>query len=87
MDIQPEPEITESPRKRLKSVNDQIHEDQDVILVRTPPQAQTGASVAVPAGSNGVSHSQPNASKEAEVGIIHFVSAETSGFSGILKKR
>ncbi|KAF7589308.1 hypothetical protein BBP40_004495 [Aspergillus hancockii] len=66
-------DIVESPRKRLKVDNAPTTEDASL--------PQPDAAIA------GISESDAQALKEAEVGITEFVSAENAGFAGILKKR
>lgn len=65
-------EIVESPRKRLKVDNVQS-EDNDTVVAEVPVD----------------SSSTPNtqATKEVDVGITEFVSADIPGFEGVLKKR
>lgn len=67
-------DIVESPRKRLKTEDD---------------AATSQANELVPAltGGNSGGYATAKNTKEAEVGITEFVSAETPGFEGILKKR
>jgi tRNA pseudouridine13 synthase len=67
------PDIVESPRKRQKT------EDVGSAEVAV---AGDGATQIAPAAI-----SDAQALKEVEVGITEFVSNDTEGFSGILKKR
>ncbi|KAA8651408.1 hypothetical protein EYZ11_009216 [Aspergillus tanneri] len=71
-------EVNESPRKRLKTSSDSPADE--AVL-----PAVDGA--AAEADSAKISESDAQASKEVEVGITQFVSAESEGFSGLLKKR
>lgn len=66
-------EIVESPRKRLKVDNAQA-EDNDTIVAEVP---------AVESSSSPVTQ----ATREVDVGITEFVSADIPGFEGVLKKR
>ena len=67
------PDIVESPRKRQKT--------------------EDAGSIATPFGGDGASDiptvavADAQTLKENEVGITEFVSNDTEGFSGILKKR
>lgn len=67
------PEIVESPRKRQKTEDAGSTE-----VVTVGDGANDTPSTAV---------SDAQALKEVEVGITEFVSNDTEGFSGILKKR
>jgi len=67
------PDIVESPRKRQKT------EDAG------PAEVAVIVNDAIETASTAVSDAQ--ALKEVEVGITEFVSNDTEGFSGILKKR
>ncbi|GAD94263.1 pseudouridine synthase TruD/Pus7 [Paecilomyces variotii No. 5] len=71
-------EIIESPRKRLKT-DDASQSDVTVPLTSTS-QTQSGETPVL-------LNEDVQALKEAEVGITEFVSSNTQGFSGILKKR
>lgn len=64
-------DIVESPRKRLKT-DDATSQDSEIV----PAFPVAGGAYA--AAKN---------SREAEVGITEFVSTDTPGFEGILKKR
>ncbi|CRG89177.1 hypothetical protein PISL3812_06213 [Talaromyces islandicus] len=66
-------DIVESPRKRLKTDDAAASQPNDLV------PALTGG------GSGG--HAATNNTKEADVGITEFVSTDTPGFEGILKKR
>ncbi|KAL1860963.1 multisubstrate pseudouridine synthase 7 [Paecilomyces lecythidis] len=70
-------DISESPRKRLKTDDPP---QGDVVPETSTSQAQSGETPAV-------LNEDAQALKEAEVGITEFVSSSTQGFSGILKKR
>jgi tRNA pseudouridine13 synthase len=67
------PDIVESPRKRQKTEDTGSAEVAVVV------------NDAIETASTAVSDAQ--ALKEVEVGITEFVSNDTEGFSGILKKR
>lgn len=71
-------EVTESPRKRLKTDNASSTDEVAVSL------ADNGSTTtpAVQAPSSNI-----QSLKEIEVGITEFVSVENQGFSGVLKKR
>lgn len=90
-----DPEILEdeSRRKRVKisSDNDATPSTDlptpalpsaDTSAIATPVEATTGAQTPAQASSD-----DAQASKELEVGITEFVSADTPGFAGIVKKR
>lgn len=66
-------DIVESPRKRLKVDNAQTA-DNDTIVAEVP---------AVESSSSPVTQ----ATREVDVGITEFVSADIPGFEGVLKKR
>ena len=79
-------ESTESPRKRLKSSNKELQDDLDVIVETTsPPKTEAPSNESTE--KNGALPLKTPDSKEVDVGIVHFVSSETSAFSGIMKKR
>jgi hypothetical protein len=66
-------EIAESPRKRLKVDNVQ-NEDDDIVVVEVPAVESSSSS-------------NTQATREVDVGITEFVSADIPGFEGVLKKR
>lgn len=70
------PDILGSPRKRLK------------LSLDTQEQQMSNDCSPAPTTNPSVSHGEAApATKEAEVGITDYVSVETPGFRGILKKR
>lgn len=66
-------EIAESPRKRQKVDNVQT-EDNDTIVTEEPAVESSSSSTA-------------QVTREVDVGITEFVSADIPGFEGVLKKR
>lgn len=66
-------EIVESPRKRQKVDNVQT-EDNDTVVAEVPAVESSSSSNA-------------QATREVDVGITEFVSADIPGFEGVLKKR
>lgn len=66
-------ELVESPRKRLKVDNAQIA-DNDTIVAEVPPVESSSSPFT-------------QATREIDVGITEFVSADIPGFEGMLKKR
>lgn len=70
-------DIVESPRKRLKTDDSATPQDNELV-----PALTGGAS-----GGSGGGHAAAKTTKEADVGITEFVSTDTPGFEGILKKR
>jgi tRNA pseudouridine13 synthase len=65
------PELVESPRKRQKT--------EDV--------PSTDVTVEVPPGDGSAVTPDAQTTKEYDVGITELVTADSEGFSGILKKR
>lgn len=66
-------EVVGSPRKRLKVDNAQ-NEANDTIIAEVPATESSSSS-------------NTQATKELDVGITEFVSADIPGFEGVLKKR
>ncbi|PYH49485.1 pseudouridine synthase PUS7 [Aspergillus saccharolyticus JOP 1030-1] len=74
-------DVTESPRKRIKTDN-AATTDEDAVLSHAGGPVAEEIPVVAP-----VSADDAQARREVEVGITGYVSAENEGFSGILKKR
>jgi tRNA pseudouridine13 synthase len=82
-----DPDIHTSPRKKLKMHVEPHHQ---------LPNVSSSTSTAPSADISGMANLDPRAqpssdglqfSKEAEVGILEFISPDLPGFSGILKQR
>jgi tRNA pseudouridine13 synthase len=71
-------DIVESPRKRLKTGDAATSQGDELVSVPALTSNSNNGSGGYATAKN---------TKEADVGITEFVSAETPGFEGILKKR
>lgn len=85
------PDVSESPRKRMKLSQDDGTMKPNLDRSLTPQElkasqvepAQQGSATDESATMTAI----PRAATESDVGITEFVSLQSPGFSGILKKR
>ncbi|MCJ1377806.1 hypothetical protein MMC17_000902 [Xylographa soralifera] len=80
-----DPDITSSPRKRLKMDPETMDLDQkpESLTKLTPSDQGNSSSLANPP----MDHHKMQLHKEEDVGITEFISPDLPGFTGILKKR